>query len=81
MKKFEVESNEKKNQSNVNSTNPYTSKYRVLKTLLMLSAWVSFGYNQELARITLEDLKILLNTDYEGISFVILMRFAGAMVF
>jgi hypothetical protein len=53
MKKFEVESKQKQNQSNVNSTNPYTSKYRVLKTLLMLSAWVSFGYNQELARITL----------------------------
>jgi hypothetical protein len=53
MKKFEVESKQKQNQSNLNSTNPYTSKYRVLKTLLMLSAWVSFGYNQELARITL----------------------------
>ena len=43
---------EPKQKSNM-SSNPYTSKYRVLKTFLMFSAWISFGYNQELARITL----------------------------
>ena len=70
------------NESKLHKTNlnPYSSKYRILKTILMVFAWISFGINQELARITLEDLKILLEVNYEGISFVILMRFAGAMV-
>jgi hypothetical protein len=65
---------------NETQLNPYSSKYRILKTIFMFIAWISFGLNQELARLTLEDLRIFLNTNYQGVSFVILMRFFGAMV-
>lgn len=63
-----------------NTFKMYKMRYRIIKTLLMVCAWISLGVNQELARITLEDLRILLSTNYQGVSFTILMRFVGAMI-
>jgi FHS family Na+ dependent glucose MFS transporter 1 len=60
--------------------NPYTMKYRIFKTLLMIFAWVSFGINLELIGTALEDLRILLNVDYQQMSFALSSRSTSYMI-
>ena len=60
--------------------NPYSLKYRIFKTLLMILAWVSFGMNNQLLSTSLEDLKIFLNVDYQHISMATVSRITGYMI-
>lgn len=57
----------------------YTLKYRLLKTLLLILAWISFGLNFEMIGPTFEDLKIYLNINYSAISFGLILRNFGYM--
>ena len=59
--------------------NNYSSKYRIIKTLLMTAAWVSLGINIEISKTSLEDLKILLNINYQSVSFGLVIRSIGYM--
>ena len=52
----------------------YTMKYRIVKTLVLILAWVSLGVNLEMIGPTLEDLKIFLNIDYSTISLALILR-------
>ena len=65
--------------SNEEVKNKYSSNYRVLKTFLLFIAWVSFGMNNELIGPTFEDLKILLNLTYDGISTGLVIRLMGTL--
>lgn len=61
------------------ATDKYTFTYRILKTLLLIFAWISFGINNEMIGSTLEDLKILVNLNYESISFGLVLRGFGTL--
>jgi len=51
-----------------NAKNKYTQTYRILKTVLLVFAWISLGINVEISSPTFEDLKIYLDTNYEKLS-------------
>lgn len=72
--------NKSENIKQKTSVNLYSRKYRILKTILMITAWVSFGINFELIGAALEDLKILLNVNYEKIALALIMRSIGGML-
>ena len=57
----------------------YTTKYRVIKTCLLISAWIAFGLNNELTGSTYEDLRILLELDYNGISTAQVVKSIGML--
>ena len=57
----------------------YTTKYRVVKTCLLISAWIAFGLNNELTGSTYEDLRILLELDYNGISTAQVVKSIGML--
>jgi hypothetical protein len=59
------------------TTMGYTMRYRILKTLLLVAAWISFGMNFEVIGSTLEDLKLYLNVDYRSVSFNLVVRNIG----
>ena len=65
--------------TNVIYNNPYSLQYRIFKTLLMIFAWISFGLNNQLLTISLEDLKILLNADYKRVSVATIARVTSYM--
>ena len=46
----------------------------------MIYAWVSFGINLELIGVTFEDLRILLNVDYQRMSVALVARSISYMV-
>lgn len=52
----------------------YTINYRIVKTIVLILAWVSLGVNLEMIGPTLEDLKIFLNIDYSTISIALILR-------
>ena len=60
--------------------NPYSRKYRILKTVLLVLAWVSYGIIQEMPRTTLEDLRILLNTNYSDTSLFMIAKNIGYLL-
>jgi hypothetical protein len=62
------------------SENFYSQKYRILKTVLLVFAWLTLGCNQELPRVVLEDLKILLDTNYYYISLLLIIRSCGILL-
>lgn len=57
----------------------YTTKYRVIKTCLLISAWIAFGLNNELIGSAYEDLRILLELDYNGISTAQVVKSIGML--
>ncbi len=61
-------------------TNSYTKWYRIMKTIFMVVAWISFGMNLEIVSPALEDLRILLQTNYQDIVLGLLLRNIGYMV-
>lgn len=72
--KDKIEALEKK------SKNSYSQKYRIIKTILMICAWISFGLNFELIGTALEDLKILLNVDYRNMANSYILRNTSYMI-
>lgn len=54
--------------ANRNVKNKYTQTYRIIKTVLLVFAWISLGINIEISSPTFEDLKIYLDTNYEKLS-------------
>lgn len=60
--------------SNRRKDEKYTMKYRFVKTVVLILAWVSLGINLEMIGPTLEDLKIYLNIDYTTISLALILR-------
>ena len=60
--------------------NPYSTKYRIIKTILMIYAWISFGIQLEPIGVALEDLRILLNVDYSSISIALVSRSISYMI-
>lgn len=67
-------------QSNFSKTKPkdkYSLNYRIIKTLLLVVTWISFGLNFELIGSTMEDLKIYLDVNYSRYSFGLVLRNVG----
>ena len=58
-------------------TREYSTKYRVIKTLLFICCWISMSFNNEMMGPALEDLKILLNANYQQISFAVIAKNIG----
>lgn len=63
-----------------NSQREMSMRFRVLKTLLLVATWVSFGMNFEVIGSTLEDLKLYLDVDYHSVSFSLTLRNIGYLV-
>lgn len=70
----------KTNNPNEASSSKITMRFRILKTLLLVGAWISFGMNFEVIGSTLEDLKLFLNVDYHRVSFNLVLRNTGYLV-
>lgn len=64
-----------------NNTSMYTKKYRVVKTLLLLFAFIVYGLNFEMVGPTLEDLRIQMNVNYTEISFGLVLRNLSFLIF
>jgi hypothetical protein len=64
-----------------NNTSMYSKKYRVVKTLLLLFAFIVYGLNFEMVGPTLEDLRIQMNVNYTEISFGLVLRNLSFLVF
>jgi hypothetical protein len=62
------------------SSSSYTTCYRLAKTVFMVFAWISFGMNMDIVSPSLEDLKILLQINYQDIAFGLVLRSIGQMV-
>ena len=59
----------------------YTFLYRILKTILFHFACLSLGLNSEIFGITSEDLKILLNVNYQRVSTLYISKIIGYLLF
>lgn len=55
----------------------YSMKYRVLKSIFLFYSWVVLGFNVELLGPCLEDLRILLEVNYQSVSFALVARNIG----
>jgi hypothetical protein len=62
------------------TANNYSLRYRIAKTIFMVFAWISFGMNSGLLGLALEDLKILLQTNYKDIVLSLVIRNIGYIV-
>lgn len=58
----------------------YTSRYRVLKTILLLLTWISMSFNKEIISPALEDLRILLSINYQQVTYMFIVRVIGSMI-
>ncbi len=58
----------------------YTYRYRYLKTALMIVAWISFGMNNEIIATTYEDLRVLLNLNYNGFATALVFQSVGMLI-
>jgi hypothetical protein len=65
------------NASQNDNSNLYTMNYRMMKTALLVVAWISFGLNYEMIGPTFEDLKVYLDINYSMISFGLVLRNLG----
>ena len=63
----------------IDNVNPYTSRYRLLKTGLLTFTLIVFGANIDLISTSLEDLRILLAVNYQDISVGVAMKMFGCM--
>ncbi len=62
-------------------TERYTFNYRLVKSLLMITAWIAYGLTMEIVGPTFEDLKITLNLSYKQLTFALVLRASGYIVF
>ena len=76
----EIEVVEREKRDPSKKLDKYTLVYRIIKTCLLVFAWVSFGINNEIVGSTFEDLRILLNLNYEFISFGLVLRGFGYLI-
>ena len=74
LKRFGMESSSTAKQ---NSNEKYSFNYRVIKTLLLILTWITFGLNFELIGSTMEDLKLYLDVNYSTYSFGLVLRNVG----
>ena len=58
----------------------YSFKYRIVKTIVLILAWIILGLNQEIIGSTMEDLKIYLNVDYYTINLITGIRQIGSLI-
>ena len=72
-----VDLNKEKDQENISQ---YTYRYRILKTVLLIFAWITFGANNEIIGSTYEDLRISLGLDYKGISTALVIKSVGSFI-
>lgn len=75
--------NELKNNSENNTMikRTYTYRYRILKTALLHWAYISLGINTELFTVVYEDLKILLNINYEPLARILAVKIGAYLMF
>ena len=66
---------------NNNNANIYTKQYRLVKTLLLVMAFIVYGLNFEMVGPTLEDLRIQMNVNYTEISFGLVLRNLSFLIF
>lgn len=59
----------------------YKFSYRILKTILFHCAYISLGLNSEIFGVTLEDLKKLLNVNYQRLSTLYISKVIGYLIF
>ena len=59
---------------NESSRDKYSTRYRFIKTIMMILAWIAFGIVCEIFSPALEDLKIYLNVDYNTLSFLMILK-------
>ena len=59
---------------NESSKEKYSYLFRILKTLLMIYTWISFGIICEIFGPAFEDLRIYLNADYNQLSLLISLK-------
>jgi fucose permease len=57
----------------------FSFQYRLVKTGMLIAAWISFGLNYEMIGPTFEDLKVYLEINYTQISFGLVLRNLGYM--
>jgi MFS family permease len=72
--------NDEKNEVSFSATEKYSFKYRMIKTSLLILAWVSFGLQNELVGPAYEDLKTLLNINNEQISFTLTLKAFASLI-
>ena len=58
----------------------YSSQYRVQKTVFLIIARISMGVIVDMISSTYEDLRILLDLNYDGISKVLVIRGLGMLI-
>ena len=63
-----------------NRESRHSTNYKLVKTILLIFTWISFGLNFEMIGPTLEDLRILLNVNYTSISFALVLRNFGYLM-
>ena len=57
----------------------YTRNYRILKTIVLLCSWISYGMNNEIVSSTFEDLRVHLSLNYDGITYLLVVRDFGSL--
>ena len=57
----------------------YTRNYRTLKTIVLLCSWISYGMNNEIVSSTFEDLRVHLGLNYDGITYLLVVRDFGSL--
>ena len=65
----------------IRDTKRYTFKYRIIKTSLMILAWIAYGLTIEIIGPTFEDLRVRLGMSYKDLSFSLVLRSFGYLVF
>lgn len=71
---------EERQQSELVEIEKYSNRYRLVKTLLLIFTFISFGLNFEMIGPTFEDLRVLYDLDYSRISFVLVLRNIGYFI-
>jgi hypothetical protein len=65
----------------IRDTQRYTFKYRIIKTSLMILAWIAYGLSIEIIGPTFEDLKVRFGMSYKDLAFGLVLRSFGALIF
>ena len=64
----------------VDAKSKYTLRYRVLKTILFHCAFLSLGLISEIYGVTYEDLRILLDANYQLVGRLFIGKIVGYIV-
>ncbi len=63
-----------------NSKEKYSSKFRFIKTCLMIVTWIAFGVVCEVFSPALEDIKTHLQIDYNRLSFLTSLKQSSYLI-